>query len=87
MTYLPRNGREYFHWTFTGLPDGAVVEASIGGQWHPLTVNGATGQLLLAGPDADPSGAVPVLVDEYVVMRVTDNPEIVIRDGGWINLA
>lgn len=86
MTYLPRNGREYFHWTFIGLPTGAIVEASIGGAWHALTLDGNAGRLLLAGPDADATGAVQVLVDEFVVMRVTDSPEIVVRDGGWINL-
>lgn len=87
MTDLPRAGREYFHWTFTGLPGGAVVEASIGGSWHPLTIDGTSGRILLAGPDADATDAVQVLVDEFVTMRVTDNPEIVIRDGGWITLA
>ena len=86
MTYLPRDGREYFHWTFTGLPEGAVVEAQIGGEWRTLTMDGQSGHLLLAGPDADPAGAVQVFVDEVVMMRVTDNPEIIVRSGGTIQL-
>lgn len=86
MTYLPRGGREFFHWTFTGLPDGAVVEVSIGGQWHQLEMDGSEGRLLLAGPDADLGDAVRVLADEALVMRVTDSPEIVVRSGGSVQI-
>ena len=88
MTNLPRGGREYFRWEFTGLPtDHGTVEALIGGSWHPLTMDGSTGGLLLAGPDADPSGAVVVTDDVRVQIRVTDNPEIIVRSGGRITLS
>ncbi|MFF2054100.1 hypothetical protein ACFVU2_21015 [Leifsonia sp. NPDC058194] len=87
MTYLPRDGREYFHWTFTGLPDDhGAVEAFIDGQWRALTMDGAVGRLLVAGPDADSTGAVVVTADTDVKVRVTDSPEIVVRGGGWIRI-
>ena len=88
MTYLPRDGKEYFHWTFTGLPDDhGAVEVSIGGVWKPLTMVGQVGSLLLAGPNADPAGAVVVTADTLVEVRVTDTPETIIRGGGWIKLS
>ncbi|MDN4616392.1 hypothetical protein P5G50_18245 [Leifsonia sp. F6_8S_P_1B] len=87
MTNLPRAGREYFHWTFNGLPDDhGPVEAFISGQWRPLTMDGAGGRILLAGPDADSAGAVVVSANQQVQLRVTDTPEVIIRDGGSIRL-
>ena len=87
MTYLTRDGREYFHWTFTGLPDDhGAVEVQIGGQWCALTMDGSVGRLLVAGPDADPTGAIVVSTDTDVKVRVTDSPEVVVRGGGWIRL-
>ena len=86
MTYLPRDGREFFHWSFTGLPSGATVEVRIGGQWYPLEMDGGEGRLLLAGPDADLGDGVRVVADEALVMRVTDSPEIVVRSGGSVQI-
>lgn len=87
MTNLPRDGREYFTWTFTGLPeDHGAVEVNIGGEWHALDIVGQNGRLLLAGPDAESGDAVVITKDAYVEVRVTDNPEIVVRGGGWIRL-
>lgn len=86
MTYLPRTGREYFHWTFTGLPTGAQVEASIDGVWHPLEMDGSDGRLLLAGPDAEQGDAVKVPTNQVIPLRVTDNPEIIVRSGGSVTL-
>lgn len=87
MTNLPRDGREYFTWEFTGLPeDHGAVEASIGDEWHALDVDGQIGKLLVAGPDAEAGDAIVISKDTYVQVRVTDNPEIVVRSGGWIRL-
>lgn len=87
MTNLPRNGVEYFSWALTGLPDDhGPVEVNIDGAWHALTVAGSIGKLLLAGPDADPTGAVVVPTDQQVQVRVTDTPEVIIRGGGRIHL-
>jgi len=89
MTNLPRTGREYFHWTFSGLPDDhGAVEVLISGSWRALEMTGQTGKLLLAGPDVtDPQDAVVVATDQAVSVRVTDSPEIVVRGGGWIRLS
>lgn len=87
MTYLPREGREYFSWAFTGLPDDAgLCEVKIGDAWHPLEMTGSVGRILLAGPDADAAGAIQVLADQTVEVRVTDSPEVVIRGGGTIRI-
>lgn len=87
MTNLPRAGKEFFSWTFTGLPDGTTAEVNIGGDWHALTMVGQVGKILLAGPDAaDASGAVVVAADQQVQVRVTDTPEVIIRGGGRIAL-
>lgn len=87
MTNLPRNGREYFTWTFTGLPDDhGPVEVNIGDEWHALDVDGQTGKLLVYGPDAEAGDGVVVTKNTYVQVRFTDNPEIVLRGGGWIRL-
>ncbi|UAJ78296.1 hypothetical protein IT072_02290 [Leifsonia sp. ZF2019] len=85
--YLDRGGREFIKWTFTGLPgDHGAVEVKLGDEWHALDVTGNVGSILLAGPDADPTGAVVVTTDTDVKVRVTDSPEIVVRGGGWIRL-
>jgi hypothetical protein len=87
MTNLPRDGREYFTWEFTGLPeDASAVEVSIGDEWHALDVEGQIGKLLVAGPEAEAGDAVVVAKDTYVQVCVNDNPEIVVRGGGWIKL-
>lgn len=87
MTYLPRDGREYFHWTFTGLPDGAVGEVFLNGAWRSLEMDGNKGSILLAGPDANPFGAIVLTDDVAVQVRVSDGLEDIVRGGGWIRLS
>ncbi|GIT80162.1 hypothetical protein LLS1_18310 [Leifsonia sp. LS1] len=94
MTYLSPDGREPFFWVFDeDLPDGAVVEVSIGGAWHTLEMDGRVGSLCLAGPDATSPNAVTVNADEYLPVRVTaqgyggpGDPDIIVRGGGAIQL-
>lgn len=88
MANLPKAGVEYFTWKFSGLPDGAEVEVQIGSDWYPLTVDGQEGKILLAGPDApETEDAVTVSEsDKEVTLRVTDSPEVIIRNRGEIIL-
>lgn len=82
---LPHDGREYARFTFTGLPADAAVEAKFGdGEWAALEGTGDTRQILICGPDADIGEAVVVPATCVVTVRVTDNPEIVIRQGGTV---
>ncbi len=85
---LPSNGREYATWTATGVPGGGVLEAQFNGtgDWHTLEED-TPGEyrLLVAGPDADPGTAVVLTAGRNTIeIRLTDNPEIVVRSGGDI---
>lgn len=45
-------------------------------QWTAVTLAGRTATVLLAGPDADPTGALTIpRGDGELWIRVTDNPE------------
>ena len=44
--------------------------------WATATFDGTTATVLLAGPDADPSGAVVVPGDRDLWIRVADSPEV-----------
>lgn len=84
-------GREYARWTLTGADGATALEASVDGgtTWHPLTVDGATVTLLVAGPDAtdNPVGTVVLSAGRnHVAVRATDNPEVIIRTGGVIDV-
>lgn len=83
---LPVDGREYAHFTFDGLPDDVTPAAEIEGTWHDLTLIGDVWSLLVYGPDAPAGDGVEVTADTSVRVRVTDNPEIIIRGAGRINL-
>ena len=84
---------EYVHWTATGLPDEPAVgsiEVSLdrGTTWHTATLTGAVVSLLVASPTAatpDASAVVAVAGLREMLVRFTDNPEVVIRSGGYLN--
>lgn len=89
---LPATGREYARFRFTDLPsDATAVEVRFppSNVWHELTLVNEGGYdyglILVCGPQADPTGAV-VLQPGRVspVVRVTDNPEILVRVPGTI---
>lgn len=82
-------GVEYVRWTVTDAPLDAALEVSFDGTtWHPLGRDGDTVRVLLAGPDADPPPGAVVLTAgrNRATIRAADNPEVVIRDGGVIDV-
>ena len=88
---LPPAGREYARWTLTGADGATALEATIDGgtTWHPLTVDGDTVTLLVAGPAAEDNPAETVVLTagrNHVQVRATDNPEVIIRTGGVIDV-
>ena len=86
---LPRAGKEYAHYTVAS-PDtltGFEVQLIDGGPWVPATYALGVVSLLVCGPDCPtPAGAVVVAASCQPSVRCTDNPEIVIRQDGWIML-
>lgn len=87
---LSRDSIEYAHWTFTGAPDDAPPpEVELNGTWHPMTWVDFAGpvrsaRILIAGPAAPNPGTAVVLGLGRTTarVRIVDNPETVIRDGG-----
>ena len=86
---LHPGGIEYIKWTATGLPAEppvGSVEVSLDGgtTWHTATVTDGVIQLLVAHPSVAEPGtaavATPGARDMHV--RLTDTPEVVIRDAG-----
>ncbi len=89
---LPAAGREYAHWTITSSEPDIDLQASVDGglTWHLLErVDATTVRLLVAGPDA-PTGPAEVVTltrgRTVVRLRVVDQPEIVIRYAGVIDV-
>lgn len=86
---LHPGGIEYVKWTATGLPASPAVgsvEVSLDGgtTWHTATVTDGVIRLLVAHPSVTEPGTAAVAVagvkDMHV--RLTDSPEVVIRDAG-----
>lgn len=82
---------EYANWTYCGVEDAqGLMEASFDGgrTWHALeTPSSGTLRLLLAGPLAEdiPTSAVRMQAGSTeVIVRRTDLPEVLPRDGGSI---
>lgn len=89
---LPVNGREYVTWPITGAPEGASFEVRFTsgttvGEWMAMESVDTGARVLVAGPDADPGDAV-VLPEgrTHVQIRLTDNPEVVVRDASVIDV-
>jgi hypothetical protein len=88
---LPAAGREYATWTLTDPPDGIGLEVSFdaGATWAGMEVVGATHRVLLAGPSAtsNPVGTVVLALGRHFArIRAVDNPEVIIRDAGTIDV-
>ena len=91
---IPRSGREFANWSVAGAPPSAVFQAKLtypdGSEsaWLTVeTVNQSRIRLLVAGPDADPGDAnVLPAGGTSVILRLTDTPELVVRNGGDINV-
>lgn len=89
MIRLPSAGREYLTFAFDGLPADPAPNVEVqfppATSWHALTMTGTAGTILVAGPTADATGAVVLPLGRTLpVVRVTDNPEIIMRGVGLI---
>lgn len=90
---LHRTGREWIEWGVDEAP-GGDLEASLdrGVTWRPLVRDGATVRMLVQGPDAadDPAPtATPVTLPlgrTWVTIRAVAAPQILVRDGGAIDV-
>jgi len=92
MASLRRAGREYFHWPLTNVPaDVSALEVLLEGGWHPLELaaDRLSARCLVQGPDVaviDVSAVTITSDQSSIELRVSDDPEIVIRGGGEIRL-
>lgn len=88
---LPRAGREYITGTVTGLPEGAPVEVSTDGTtWLPGERDGDQVRVLVAGPDVtgNPAGTLSLALGRTLLqVRAIENPEIIIRSWGAVDVA
>lgn len=85
------DGREYATWTVSGADADTTLSVSFDGGtvWNDLPLTGSTAKILVAGPDAtaNPAGTVVLTTGRNVAtIRATDNPEVVIRGGGVIDV-
>jgi hypothetical protein len=88
---LSTTGREYASWTITGADTDTALSVSFdkGATWHNLTVTGSTAKILVAGPTAtdNPPGTVVLTTGRNTAtIRATDNPEVVVRGGGTVDV-
>ena len=89
---LSRAGREYAHLPYTADADmtGLDVEVGVNGAWYDADDVTLTEVIVLvAGPDAagNPDGTIVLRAGvNRLQVRFPDNPEIIIRDGGVINV-
>lgn len=86
---LPRSGKEFARYTVDTLDTltGFQVQLDDGLPWVPATYALGVVSLLVCGPDCpDKTNATVVDHDCQPSVRCTDNPEIVIRRGGRIEL-
>lgn len=93
---LDRRAREYAYWDLSEAPDGALDITFDGITWHPLTREGNTVRVLVAGPDAqgNPAGTVvlpgPITGSgqrrHIATIRAADGAQILIRDAGAIDV-
>ena len=93
--HIPLTGREYANWNVSGAPEGAEFEVILSypdgtdSAWLSVeTVSQAHIRKLFCGPDASVGGAFELPAGTTTaVLRLTDNPEIVVRPGGEIDVS
>jgi hypothetical protein len=86
--HMDRRGREWVSWDIDG-PAGDVEVTFDGATWHPLERDQNTVRILVAGPDAtgNPAGTVALpLGRSLAVLRLVDNPEVLVRRAGPIDV-
>lgn len=85
-------GREYATWTITASDPVTGLEVTFddGTTWAALdAVDATTFRCLVAGPDAttNPVGTVVLALGRHFgQIRAVDNPEVIIRDAGTIDV-
>lgn len=82
---LAKASKEWYALEITTTPAVTSWDASFDGgtNWLPSTTVGTDGYFrwLVAGPDADPTGATALPVGRTLPMlRATENPEVVVLD-------
>ena len=82
---LTRASREWYALEIATTPAVTSWDASFDGgtTWLASTTVGADGYFrwLVAGPDADPTGAVVLAAGRTMpLLRATENPEVIIRN-------
>ena len=92
MPLLPAAGREYLTATLTDAPADVDVQVSFddGDTWHDTTRTDDTISVLIAGPDAESNPVETVVLPRgrsRVSVRAVDNPEVVIRHAGAVDVA
>lgn len=88
---LHPGGVEYITWEASGLPElPAIGEVSVsldeGATWHTASLDGSSIKLLVAHPEAPVTDGAAVGVPglSRMLVKLSDNPEVVIRDGGQL---
>lgn len=88
---LSPQGREYYALTITTTPATQPTDwaASFdhGATWVTATAVDGNSAWLVAGASADPTGAVVVRTKTSPLVRLLDNPEIVVRSAPTIEIA
>lgn len=84
--YLKKLAREFYNLSIATVPAVSGWEASFdgGATWKPGEVVGGKVRWLVAGADADPGTATVLTTSVKPLLRVTDNPEIIVRDAPTI---
>ena len=84
--YLKKLAREFYNLSIATVPAVTGWEASFdgGATWVAGETIGDTVRWLVAGAAADPGTATVLTTSVQPLLRVTDNPEIVVRDAPTI---
>ena len=86
---IDRDGREWAHWDLVAAPDGDLEVTFVSHTWHPLTRDGDTVRVLVAGPGAlDNPGGTVVLTKLWnrAWIRSVASPEILVRSARSIRV-
>ena len=90
--HLRPDAREWYALEITTTPTVTAWQASFDGgtTWASSTAVGTDGysRWLVAGPNADPTGATVLALGRTVpLVRATENPEVVVRKAPPIDVA
>lgn len=86
---LQKNSLEYAHIVFSLPPaTDAVTEASIDlTSWSPVVFDASgVGKVLLRGPSCSSASGILVSSSSQLWIRVTEDPEVIVRSAGIVNI-